>query len=222
MMRERTDACAVDIGFSGIAAGSPSPNGRPFVFVDASTGAAGWSTGTGSATSPRARRVPRPRLRGAGFASVRWTRVPGPTGGDADADPLDPQRGVLPQRGLGRRGRVPVRRRRRLPHAIGRQGPLAPFRAHQLDPDLVADGLGTLLSTHEIKKLFEPGQDIYQMATRAAAFAEAQDSDAGEVRVSLLQSLIASGVDPMMARVLNFYAFVTAADATTTSAAATS
>ena len=88
-----------------------------------------------------------------------------------------------------------------------------PFRA-SFDPDKVADAIGNLLlATPEIKELFQPGQDVYAMVSRTAAFAEDDDPRAGEMRASLLQALIASGVDPVMARILGLYGFVDAATA---------
>ena len=51
------------------------------------------------------------------------------------------------------------------------------------------------------------------MVSRTAAFDEAADARAGAMQASLLQSLIASGVDPVMARILGLYGFVDAANA---------
>ena len=77
MLRERTDACAVDLGFSGIGSGAPSPNGRRFLIVDGLDrgGRVVDQDWVGHEPSGAPKTVA--RLRGAGFASVRWTRVPG-------------------------------------------------------------------------------------------------------------------------------------------------
>lgn len=213
ILQERTDACAVDLGFSGIDPGTPSPNGRRFLVVDGLDrgGRVVDQDWVGHEPSGAPRTVA--RLRGAGFASVRWTRVSG-----QPAVTRTQTRWVLSEdychgEGWAEAGEYRFVADPDFHTSSVAKDHYAPFRA-PFDPDEVADAIGNLLlSTPEIKELFEPGQDVYRMASRTAAFDEAADQRAGAMRASLLQSLIASGVDPVMARILGLYGFVDAADA---------
>ncbi len=213
MLQERTDACAVDLAFSGIGPGAPSPAGRRFLLVDGLDRggrivAQDW-VGQEPSGAPRAVA----RLRGAGFASVRWTRQAG-----QPAVTRSQTRWVLSEDYCHGEGWLEAGEVRfvadpgfHTPSAVKEH--YLPFRA-PFDPDVVADALANfLLVTPEIKALFEPGQDVYRMATQSAGFGEAGDARAGTMRASVLQSLVASGVDPVMARVLGLYGFIDPATA---------
>jgi hypothetical protein len=213
ILRERTDACAVDIGFSGIGPGAPSPLGRRFLVVDGLDrgGRVVDQDWVGHEPSGAPRTVA--RLRSAGFAAVRWTQVQG-----EPAVTRTQTSWVLSEDYCHSEGWVEAGEYRFVADpdfhtpSVAKDH-YAPFHA-PFDPDEVADAIGNLLlSTPEIKALFEPGQDVYGMVSRTASFQEAHDARAGAMQASLLQSLIASGVDPVMARVLGLYGFVAAADA---------
>lgn len=208
MVRERADACAADLGFSGIGPGTPSPRGRRFSTVEAldRAGRVVDSDWVGHEPSGAPRTVA--RLRAAGFVSVRWTRVA--------AQPLVSRtqtRWVFSEDYCHGEGWEEASQHRfvvdpdfHTPSVA--KDHYAPFRA-PFEPDEVSKAIGEgLLSTPEVKALFEPGQDVFGMASRSAAFAEVSDAGAGEMRASLLQALVASGVDPVMARILGVYAFV--------------
>jgi hypothetical protein len=213
MVRERADACAADLGFSGIGAGTPSPRGRRFATVQAidRAGRVVDSDWVGHEPSGGPRTVA--RLRAAGFASVRWTRGAG--------QPLvnrTQTRWVFSEDYCHSEGWEEASQHRfvvdpdfHTPSVA--KDHYAPFHA-PFDPVEVSKAIGeALLSNAEIKALFEPGQDVFGMASRSAAFAEASDAGGGEMQVSLLQALVTSGVDPVMARILGVYAFVPASAA---------
>jgi hypothetical protein len=208
MLRERAYACAADLGFAGIGHGTPSPRGRRFLTVEALDGDGrvvdtDW---VGHEPSGAPRTVA--RLRAAGFTSVRWSRIA--------AQPVVTRtqtRWVLSEDYCHGEAWVEVSQHRFVADP-GFHTPsvakdhYAPFHAPS-DPAEIAAAIGDLLlSTPEIKALFEPGQDVFQMATRSAVFGDPSDSSAGQMQASILQTLVASGVDPVMARILGLYGFV--------------
>lgn len=213
LLRAGTEACAVDLGFSGIAPGAPSATGRRYLDID------GLDRGgriidqdwVGLEPSGAPRTVA--RLRSAGFARIRWARVPGQPNVTRTQT-----RWVLSEEYCHGNGWTETAQHWLVADPEG-QTPAeakkhyAPFKA-PFDADEVAHAIGDLLlSTPEMLALFAPGGDVYEMVSQRAGFGDAADQGAGTMQASLLQSLIASGVDPVMARILGLYGFVDAKQA---------
>lgn len=207
-LRARTDACAVDVSFSGIASGAPSTNGEPFLFIEGLDRAGRIVAHDWVGQLPSGAPKTIARLRDAGFATVRLSQVPGqPVVTRTQA------KWVLSEDYCRASGWAAVDEHwfnadpgfHTVDQAIEH---FAPFKA-LFSPDQVADAVGNfLLEDADLKKLFQLGEDTFSMAIRSAAFAEAGDARAGKIDLSLLQSLVASGVDPIMARILGLYGFI--------------
>ena len=209
--RERTEACAVDLAFSGIGSGTPSPNGRRFLMLDALDRGGRVVDRDWVGQQPSGAPKTLARLRAPGIAEVRWAAVPGQPAVQRIETKWVLSEDYCRGEGWTEAGDYWFVADPEFHDASQVKVHYLPFRAG-FDPDKVADAIGNLLlGAPEIKELFQPGQDVYAMVRRSAAFAEADDARAGEMRASLLQALIASGVDPVMARILGLYGFVDAA-----------